>query len=103
MPVSEFVPISRVFKFVNALIVSGIGPINLLKLRLKSTIGSKLTIEVGIDPARELFFKFNACRDVSRPMALGIIPLIRHVSKLKVDRTLKLPIEVGKEPFKATL
>ena len=78
VPRSELSSTLRILNFVNALIVSGIGPINLFESRL------------------------NSPSDVSWPMVLGIVPLIWQLEKYKKVIAWKLPIEVGKEPFKAT-
>ena len=50
MPVNKLEAMPRIFNFVKALIVSGIGPMKLLKDRVKISTDSKLPNEVGIDP-----------------------------------------------------
>ena len=52
-------PISRVVNFVKAVIVSGIGPINLLKARVKSTSESIFPNEVGISELSEFSSKYK--------------------------------------------
>ena len=50
MPVSKLEEIPRIFNFVKALMVSGIGPIKLFNDRVKISTDSKLPNEVGINP-----------------------------------------------------
>ena len=51
--------ILRVLNFVNALIVSGIGPINLFIDSARTSSDCKLPNEVGIGPLSELDSKFS--------------------------------------------
>ena len=92
------------FQFYWRPVVSGIGPIRLFKDSLNSVSDSKLSNKVGIDSISRFPLSLNVCGDINWPMVLGMMPPISLVSKVKVDRTWKLPIEVGKvPPLQATL
>ena len=64
-PVNEFWPIWRDCRFIKALILSGIGPINLLEYSTKFTSDAILPNEVGIDPLSELSYNNKLTSDVN--------------------------------------